>query len=347
LAVAWLTACAPSEPASLTLVLDEEPASPSRGALLVRGLPAAASRVPPAAWAEVVELRTADAGRNPHLPAMLASHAWHDGTLVVTPRFPLEPGAPYRASFDGGACARLAGLATPLPSLEVELRVPAAAAGETPEVAAIYPSADEVPENLLRVYVWFSRPMRSRDVDRHVILLDEAGTPVELPFVEIAEGLWDPMGQRLTVFFHPGRLKRGVGPHRALGSPLRQGRRYRLEIASEMRDASGRRLARSFAKTFSMGPAVRRALDPAGWEIRPPAAADTASASIRVSRTSPATRSTSRSIATSPLPPTGVPAVKWSSASASHRSARQPVSRIPRVLPPNGGRLSATARYER
>lgn len=51
------------------------------------------------------------------------------------------------------------------------------------------------------------------------------------------DGLWDPEGRRLTLFLHPGRIKRGVAMHEALGLALRPGRRYRLVVDREAEDA--------------------------------------------------------------------------------------------------------------
>ena len=43
---------------------------------------------------------------------------------------------------------------------------------------------------------------------------------------------------RLTLLFHPGRVKRGVGPNEALGPPLRSGETFRLVVdAVHPRDA--------------------------------------------------------------------------------------------------------------
>ena len=89
---------------------------------------------------------------------------------------------------------------------------------------AVLPSADVLPENLLRFYVHFSQPMEAKDAQRHVRLVDGEGAEVPLAFVEIEHGLWDPRQTRLTVLLHPGRIKRGVAPGERLGPPLRAGR---------------------------------------------------------------------------------------------------------------------------
>ena len=52
-------------------------------------------------------------------------------------------------------------------------------------VAQVYPSADVLPENLLKFYVHFSGPMRGGHIYDHVRFRDEAGKLVEMPFLEM------------------------------------------------------------------------------------------------------------------------------------------------------------------
>ena len=241
------------------------------------GLPAVAlQRLGPldldgAAGREILSVQTS-AAMAEGLPQVLGTRRVEGGVLRFTPRFPFRAGLGYRARFDGAAFDRLTGLGdgtTPA----VELRfAPSPASVPAVRVEAVYPSAEILPENLLRLYVWFSAPMRRRGVAEGIRLVDvEAGTPVELPFVEIADGLWDPSGRRLTLFFHPGRIKRGVGPRLALGPPLRQGRRYRLEIDAALPDARGRPLAAGHAKSFVVGRPDRRSPEPKTWSLSAPA----------------------------------------------------------------------------
>ena len=113
-------------------------------------------------------------------------------------------------------------------------------------VAEVYPTADSLPMNLLRMYVQFSAPMTvGDDAEKHIHLLDEKGAIVDKAFLIAAGGqeLWDPDHTRLTIFFDPGRIKRDLTPHEALGLPLREGRSYSLTIDSSLRDAHGLSLA--------------------------------------------------------------------------------------------------------
>jgi hypothetical protein len=75
----------------------------------------------------------------------------------------------------------------------------------------------------------------------------------------------------LTLFFHPGRIKRGVAPQVELGPPLREGQRFRLTIGGGAGDdASAIELAEPFVKDIRALPADRVPPDPATWRMSAP-----------------------------------------------------------------------------
>ena len=82
--------------------------------------------------------------------------------------------------------------------------------GSTTLVTAVYPSAQVLPENLLRFYIHFSAPMSRGEAYRHVRLLDAAGKAVDLPFLELDQELWDPDGKRFTGFMYHERWRRST-----------------------------------------------------------------------------------------------------------------------------------------
>ncbi len=118
-------------------------------------------------------------------------------------------------------------------------------------VTQIFPSASKLPENLLKFYIHFSHPMSSGDVYRHVQLLDANDLPIELPFLELGEELWDSEQRRLTLLFDPGRIKSGLMPRRESGAVLEEGKRYTLEIRDTWKDADSRPLKKSYRKSFT------------------------------------------------------------------------------------------------
>ncbi|MBZ0111997.1 MAG: Ig-like domain-containing protein, partial [Thermoanaerobaculia bacterium] len=93
---------------------------------------------------------------------------------------------------------------------------------------------------------------------------------LEEPFVDFPEGLWDSARRRLTLLFHPGRIKRGVGPNLQLGPPLIAGHRYRLVVEPLLEDGRGRALATTFELELRVGSAMRQLVQPSDWELMPP-----------------------------------------------------------------------------
>ena len=189
-----------------------------------------------------------------------------DGVRFI-PHFPFERGLSYRASFDPRPFGRpeLSGVLTLEFSLPQEQnRLPA-------EVRRIFPSSDYLPENLLRFYVCFSNPMQRGYVEAEISLLGPDGERAADVLYRAPIELWDRSMQQLTILLDPGRLKRGVGPNRQLGPPLKVGQGYTLAVGSGMVDLSGRRLRESFYKRFRVIEAVRKHIAVEHWKIVPPA----------------------------------------------------------------------------
>ena len=206
-------------------------------------------------------------------PPIVGRYDIESRAIRFQPHFPFTPGLTYYGRFDGELFDALVGNpAGTTPDLEATFAMPLPERDPTTRVEAIYPSSTLLPENLLRLYVHFSAPMGQQEVHRYIHLYDSAGDAVHLPFVEIERGLWDPAMRRLTLLFHPGRIKRGVAPGIELGMPLREGETYRLAVGREMLDANGYPLAEAFEKTIVAGPADRRSPDHREWRIATPAA---------------------------------------------------------------------------
>src|SRR5262249_51585849 len=165
-------------------------------------------------------------GRDRSLPPVLGAYRVEGAVVRFEPRFPLVPGGAYRAVLDP---SQVPGRKDGKP-VEVKLSLPKPAPKPPTVVTTVYPTADRLPENALRFYLQFSAPMRHGDIYRFITLLDAGGKPVESPFLEIDQELWDPEGKRLTLFIDPGRIKRGLKPREDLGPVLEEGKRYTLVI---------------------------------------------------------------------------------------------------------------------
>ena len=203
-----------------------------------------------------------------NLPPVLGTYRIQSGTLRFESQFPGEPGAAYRAYFLPARLPNGAGAGSrPLSSLH---RIPARPPGPLTRVEQVYPSADLLPENLLKFYLHFSAPMSRGRIYDHIHLLDGAGKAIELPFLEIDEELWDDAMRRLTLFIDPGRIKRGVLPLEDVGPALEEGKRYTLVIDGAWKDGAGNPLKESYRKSFRVGPPDRDPPDPAQWQVQPP-----------------------------------------------------------------------------
>jgi hypothetical protein len=216
----------------------------------------------------LLRVKVAEAGgRNDEsLPDISGDHEILGDGLRFIPHFPFESGIPFRATLDLGALGQ-PGLAE-IQTLEFSFRREMRAA-ET-EVKQVFPSKDVLPENLLRLYVVLSSPMQRGRAADNIAILGPDGSPAPDVLYRAPVELWDSNMTCLTVLLDPGRLKRGVGPNRMLGPPLRAGQRYTLAVGPGMIDMHGRPLREGFAKSFSVSEAVREPVAIEKWTIRPP-----------------------------------------------------------------------------
>ena len=141
-----------------------------------------------------------------------------DGIRFI-PHFPFESGIRYRASFD----PRPLGRPELSEVLTLEFSLPRETGAVRTEVKHVFPSSDSLPENLLRFYVCFSNPMQRGRAEEHIRLLGPDGQPAPDVLYRPPVELWDRSMRHLTILLDPGRLKRGVGPNRELGPPLKGG----------------------------------------------------------------------------------------------------------------------------
>ena len=197
----------------------------------------------------------------PDAPAILGEYRVARGRLYFQPMFPFDPGREYVVRVDGGGEPFVATVALPARDL-----VP------TTIVEHIYPSTDALPENQLKFYIHFSAPMAGGDGLVFVKLLDENAEQVMDPFLPLGDAFWGRDHRRYTVFFDPGRVKRGILPNEEMGRPILEGRRYVLVVDPTWRDAEGRPLAKPFRKEFIAGPPDETPIDPKMWTLTTPRA---------------------------------------------------------------------------
>jgi hypothetical protein len=200
-------------------------------------------------------------------PPMLGDYYVSGDNAYFRPRFPLVPGKQYRVTVGHenkpGEPDKRSRFAFDVP--QIKLPPPAV-------VAAVFPSADRLPENLLRIYLHFTGPMRRGDVYDYIHLLGPDAKRVETPFVTLGEELWNDDGARLTLFLDPGRQKHDLLPRQQAGPVLEAGKSYTLVIAADWPDVHGRPLGKEYRKRFEVVAAETRPVQPADWTITPPPA---------------------------------------------------------------------------
>lgn len=234
------------------------------GRRVVARLPAAAAaKLPAGRWAqaqgEAVLTLSLLANDRPG-PSMLGRYERRGDELVFTPRLPFSAGSAYRARLS------IAGAVTTL-----DYSVPAPAAKTPPRIVKIYPSADVLPANHLRFYIYFDRPMRGgTGLFRHLAILDAKGKEIEEPW--LVDEIWDEENHCLILFIHPGRIKWGVELRELMGPVLVKDRTYTLAVRGAWTDLDGNRLGKDTFRKFRTTAEDRARIELSDWKLTAPAA---------------------------------------------------------------------------
>ena len=230
----------------------------------LRGLAAAAKDE--AAWAAVLQVKVAGAAAD--RPSVTGKYVVTRTAVEFTPRFPLDAGLAYAVTFDPAKLPdpRSESAVTRTVSLPKIDRVPSTT------VTRVLPTSEVIPENHLRMYVEFSAPMSGASGVPFIRLVDDRGEVVPDVFLPLEADFWNPDRTRYTVFFDPGRVKRGILPNEQMGRALVVGRTYTVEIDPAWPDANGVALAKPYRQSFRVGPADERPVAPARWTLTVPRA---------------------------------------------------------------------------
>ena len=245
----------------------------------VTGLPAATvAALSSNSWSDAdwqallrVSVKTAGGAASP--PAVAGKYSVVDRALRFTPMFPFDEGRQYDVVLDAGRLPAVPGNAPwRAQTLAAVVGRPAVARSPSTVVTHVYPSGDIVPANQLRMYLHFSAPMDWRSGYDFVTLLDDRGQEVVDAFLPLDADFWNDDRTRYTVFFDPGRVKRGILPNKQMGRALEAGKRYTLLVKREWRDGHGLPLKEEFRHEFRASPAIERPLSMAAWRVTRPKA---------------------------------------------------------------------------
>jgi hypothetical protein len=187
--------------------------------------------------------------------------------LLFTPRFPFLAGTSYTLVVRGTQQ-----ISHDFDSWRIQRQT--VTKEPTTQVVAIYPTADEVPVNLLRIYVHFSSPMSEGWALRSVhVRRADNNEPLEHVFLDMEPELWDPQRKRLTLLLDPGRIKRGLVPNEEAGYPLIEGVPIVVTVDRTFRDAEGQPLQAIVERRYRVSAPLRSRIIPADWQVHAPAAA--------------------------------------------------------------------------
>jgi hypothetical protein len=205
-------------------------------------------------------------------PAVLGTYQIDKDTLLFRPRFPFVKGQTYTARFNLSKLSMdfQKQIQPSTQTLQHTFTVPKPINTSTTHVVQIYPTSSALPANLLKFYIYFSAPIRRGQTYAHIRLLDVSGTEVSNAFLELTPELWSPDTRRFTLFFDPGRIKRGLLPHTDLGLALKRGHTYRLVVEASLKDAYDNPLITTHSKTFDVLPEDCISPNPKNWQIWPP-----------------------------------------------------------------------------
>jgi len=136
----------------------------------------------------------------------------------------------------------------------------------------IFPTADTVPGNLLKIYLEFSAPMREGEALQYIHLLDDNKDTLHDVFLDLQPELWNKERTALTLWLDPGRIKRDLIPNRKMGNPLRKENWYTLTVSAEWKDVQGLPLQKTRVKKFFVRERDSYSPELGSWTIQTPKA---------------------------------------------------------------------------
>lgn len=138
-------------------------------------------------------------------------------------------------------------------------------------VTQVYPTTDQIPENLHRFHVHFSAPVQQSNLAQHLRLEDSTGVPIADVFDNPKMQTWSADGLRLTL-----RLDEQDTSREALAQAdpqrirLKRGKSMRLVVANTLMDSNGKPLSKAYFKSFQVVQPDTRRPKPHRWKMELP-----------------------------------------------------------------------------
>lgn len=160
--------------------------------------------------------------------------------------------------------------------------IPSSISEKQPEIIEIYPVQDTVPQNLLKIYVQFSRPMQNvGSALDYITVYNDTEKKEEQVFLPLETELWNREHDRLTLWLDPGSIKTDLLPNRKEGLPLATGNDYTLVFSDTWKTASGQSLHGGYSKKWHVTERDETKPDVENWTITPPSSGSTFALSIK------------------------------------------------------------------
>ena len=188
---------------------------------------------------------------------ILGEYSLENRFLVFSPLIPFTPGLNYEIQLDN--------------RLLEEIKIPQAKLDHS-NILTIYPSRDSIPENLLKIYLQFDKPMQEGNALNYIHLLNSNGDTLQQIFLELRPELWNRDNTSITLWLDPGRIKRDLIPNQKLGNPISMGETLQLIVSGDWPDALGRPFGSTHTKNLIIDQGDRMSPDYQNWSIiKPPA----------------------------------------------------------------------------
>ena len=150
--------------------------------------------------------------------------------------------------------------------------IPPASTKDKTEVVSIYPTTDTLPENALKMYIVFSKPMQEGQALNNITVIKNDHDTLSSTFLDLDKELWNRERTILTLWFDPGRVKRDLQPNKNFGAPLQENNRYKIIVNDNWRDERGLTLRSAHQKFFTVGKRDSRSPSPDTWTLQLPKA---------------------------------------------------------------------------
>lgn len=190
-------------------------------------------RIPVDSLDKLVQVRLASVSEPASIFGSYADASQH---IRFTPLIPFTPGLRYGLWLRG--------------KQSDTFEIPAPDPAGAPMITAIYPSGDTLPENLLKIHLYFSRPMREGQSGKYVSLIRNNSDKVTAAFLDLQPELWNPERTMLTLWLDPGRIKRDLQPHQHLGAPMQAAASYKISVSEDWQSTQGIKLSSPFVHAF-------------------------------------------------------------------------------------------------